>query len=133
MANYKIKPIRTEEDYESALERVDTLMDAVFGTADFDELGLLADLIEHYESKHEPMGYPSPVGAIEFHMDQANLKPRDLIPLIGSRAKVSEILSGEREITLPIARVLHEHLGIPSDVLLNNPRIALNDAISSKE
>ena len=73
MANYKIKSIRTEKDYESALARVDSLMDAEFGSADFDELDVLTDLIEHYESKHQPMGYPSPVGAIEFRMEQTKL------------------------------------------------------------
>lgn len=129
MANYKIKSIRTEKDYESALARVDTLMDAEFGSADFDELDVLTDLIEHYESKHQPMGYPSPVGAIKFRMEQAKLKPRDLIPFFSSRAKVSEVLSGKREITTPMALALHEHLGIPADVLLNKPRVVPDDPI----
>lgn len=113
MANSKIKPIRTEKDYEAALARIDALMDAEPGGGEFDELDVLADLVELYESKHEPMGYPSPVAAIEFRMEQGNLSPRDLIPFIGSRAKVSEVLSGKRAITMPMARALHEHLGIP--------------------
>jgi len=133
MANSKIKPIRTEKDYEAALARIDALMDAEPGSAEFDELDVLADLVELYESKHEPMGYPSPVAAIEFRMEQGKLSPRDLIPFIGSRAKVSEVLSGKRAITMPMARALHEHLGIPADVLLREAGVALGDPLAGLE
>ena len=118
MAKAKIRPVRSEKDYEEALARIDALMDAVPDSPEFEELDVLVDLVELYESRHEPMGYPSPRAAIEFRMDQANLRPRDLIPFIGSRAKVSEVLSGKRAITMPMARALHNHLGIPADVLL---------------
>ena len=113
-----IKPIRTGNDYDAALSRIDELMDAEHGSAAGQELDVLADLVELYESRNEPMGYPDPGAAIEFRMEQAGLSPRDLIPFIGSRAKVSEVLSGKRSITMPMARALHEHLGIPADVLL---------------
>lgn len=116
-----IKPVRTEEDYEEALARIDALMDAAPGSPEGDELDVLADLVELYESRREPMGYPSPLAAIEFRMEQAGLSPRDLIPFIGSRAKVSEVLSGKRAITMPMARALYEHLGIRADVLLREP------------
>lgn len=122
-----IKPLRSESDYESALVRIEELMEAVPGTVEFDELDVLTDLVEHYESKHEPMGYPSPVAAIEFRMEQGMLSPRDLIPLIGSRSKVSEVLSGKRSLTMPMARALHEHLGIPAEVLLQKPDVAFDD------
>jgi HTH-type transcriptional regulator / antitoxin HigA len=115
---HKIKPIRTETDYEAALARIDALMSADAGTAEGDELDLLTDLVEHYEDKHSPMELPSPIAAIEFRMEQADLTARDLVPFIGSRAKVSEVLSGKRQLTMPMARALHEHLGIPADVLL---------------
>lgn len=118
---HKIKPVRTETDYEAALARIDELMDAASGSRKGAELDVLADLVELYETKHEPMGYPSPIAAIEFRMDQAGLRPRDLVPFIGSRAKVSEVLSGKRTITMPVARALHEHLGIPAEVLLQKP------------
>ena len=131
MAN--VKPIRTEKDYEAALARVDELMDAVPGSPEGDELDVLVDLVELYESKHEPMGYPSPLAAIEFRMDQGGLSPRDLIPFIGSRAKVSEVLSGKRAITMPMARALHEHLGIPADVLLRQPGTALDETLADLE
>ena len=117
----EVKPIRTESDYAAALARVDELMDAEVGSPEGDELDVLVDLVELYESKHEPMGHPSPVAAIEFRMEQAGLTPRDLIPFLGSRAKVSELLSGNRTITMPMARALHKHLGIPAEVLLQDP------------
>lgn len=117
----EVKPIRTESDYAAALARVDELMDAEVGSPEGEELDVLVDLVELYESRHEPMGYPSPVAAIEFRMEQAGLTPRDLAPVLGSRAKVSEVLSGKRSITMPMARALHEHLGIPAEVLLQKP------------
>lgn len=130
MATGEIKPIRTEQDYEDALARIDVLMDAAPGSPEFDELDVLVDLVELYESKHEPMGYPSPLAAIEFRMEQGNLRPRDLIPFIGSRAKVSEVLSGKRAITMPMARALHQHLGIPADVLLRDSDVDLDDQLA---
>ena len=91
-----IKPIRTEANYEAALARIDALMDAEPGTPEGEELDVLTDLVEHYEEKHVALGYPSAVAAIEFRLDQAGLTQRDLMPFIGSRAKVSEVFSGKR-------------------------------------
>ena len=133
MVKSKLKPIRTEKDCAAALARIDALMDARPGSAEFDELDVLADLVELYESKHEPIGYPGSVAAIEFRMEQENLSPRDLIPFLGSRAKVSEVLSGKRAITMPMARALHEHLGIPADVLLSEPGVAPGDPLADME
>ena len=112
------KPIRSETDYDAALARIHELMDTEPGSPDGDELVVLVDRVELYESKHVRMEYPSPLAAIEFRMDQAGLAPGDLVPFIGSRAKVSEVLAGKRAITMPMARALHEHLGIPAEVLL---------------
>jgi len=131
MAN--IKPIRTEKDYEAALARIAELMDAEAGSPEGAELDVLVDLVELYESKREPMGHPSPVAAIEFRMEQAGLSARDLIPFIGSRAKISEVLSGKRAITMPMARALHEHLGIPAGVLLREPGTALEEPLADIE
>jgi HTH-type transcriptional regulator / antitoxin HigA len=133
MSNSKIKPIRNEADYEAALARIDALMDAEHGTPEGEELDVLTDLVELYEAKHVQMGYPSPVAAIEFRMDQAGLTQRDLIPFIGSRAKVSEVLSGKRRLTMPMARALHEHLGIPAEVLLQEPGAILTDPLAGIE
>src|SRR5881296_3458703 len=118
MSMREVKAIRSEADYIAALARIDALMDAEPGTPEGEELDVLTDLVEHYEEKHVSMGFPSPVAAIEFRLEQAGLSQRDLIPFIGSRAKVSEVLSGKREVTMPMARALHEHLGIPAEVLL---------------
>ena len=117
----KFRSIRTEEEYEAALARIDEIFDAEMGTAEGEELDELADLVESYEDKHYPIGLPDPISAIEFRMDQAGLTQRDLIPYIGSRSKVSEVLSGKRDLTMSMARALHEHLGIPADVLLQKP------------
>ncbi len=116
-----VRPVRTEADYEAALARVAELMDAREGTPEGEELDVLVDLVGVYEDKHVPMGYPDPVAAIEFCMDQRGLSQRDLVPYMGSRARVSEVLSGRRAITMSMARALHEHLGIPAEVLLQKP------------
>ena len=128
-----IKPIRNEDDHDAALTRIDELMGAEPGSADGQELDVLTDLVELYESRNEPMGYPDPVAAIEFRMEQVGLSPRDLIPFIGSRAKVSEVLSGKRPITMPMARALHDHLGIPAEVLLREPGDALDEPLTDIE
>lgn len=113
--------IRTETDYAAALARVEELMDAEPGTSDGEELDSLVDLVECYESRHEPMGYPSTVAALDFRMEQLGLTPDDLIPMIGSPTKVSEVLFGTQAITGPMARALCQHLGIPADVLSRKP------------
>ena len=125
----KIRAIRTEADYKAALAHIDTLMDAELGTPEGEELDVLTDLVELYEAKHEPMGYPSPLAAIQFRMEQGGLTPRDLIPFMGSRAKVSEVLSGKRSLTMQMARALHANLGIPADVLLQQPGGELTNAL----
>ncbi|MDE0141626.1 MAG: hypothetical protein OXI80_08470 [Caldilineaceae bacterium] len=117
----KFKSIRTEEEHEAALARIDEIFHAEVGTPEGEELDELVDLVESYEDKHYPIGLPDPISAIEFRMDQANLSQKDLIPYIGSSAKVSEVLSGKRDLTMSMARALHEHLGIPADVLLQRP------------
>jgi HTH-type transcriptional regulator / antitoxin HigA len=128
-----IKRIRTEADYQAALARIDALMDVEPGTSEGEELDVLTDLVEHYEEKHVALGYPSAVAAIEFRLDQAGLTQRDLVPFIGSRAKVSEVLSGKRQITMPMARALHEHLGIPAEVLLQERGVSLEDPLAGIE
>lgn len=125
MNSTAIKPIRTEADYEAALQRIDSLMEAEAETPEADELEVLATLVELYEEKHFPIGWPNPIEAIRFRMDQAGLAARDLIPLLGSRAKVSEVLSGKRSLTLQMIRALHEHLRIPAEVLLRQPGASL--------
>ena len=128
-----IKPIRSETDYHAALARIFELMDTEPDSPKGDELDVLVDLVELYESRHVPMGYPNPIAAIEFRMEQAGLSARDLVSFIGSRAKVSEVLSGKRAITMPMARALHEHLEIPADVLLREPDVDLDNPLADIE
>ena len=129
----QIRAIRSEADYAAALARIDALMDAELGTAEGEELDVLADLVEHYEERNVPMGYPSPLAAIQFRMEQEGLTPRDLVPFMGSRAKVSEVLSGKRTLTMQMARALHANLGIPADVLLQQPGGELPSALEGIE
>lgn len=131
--NSQIKPIRTAADHKAALRRINSLMDAQANTPEADELEVLATLVELYEEKHFPMDLPTPVEAIKFRMDQAGLSARDLIPLIGSRSKVSEILSGKRPLTLQMIRALHEQLGIPAEVLLYQPGATLPEVPEDME
>ena len=72
--------------------------------------------------------FQDPVEAIKFYMESQGLTQRDLIPMIGSRSKVSEVLSGTRSLTMPMARALHRHLGIPADALLKEPRVGSGEA-----
>lgn len=115
-----MKVIKTEADYRDALERIENLMegDPEVGTREAEELEVLTLLADDYESKKFPASLPDPIEAIKFRMEQQNLAQRDLIPYIGSRSKVSEVLSGKRPLTLSMMRALHANLGIPAKVLL---------------
>ena len=118
------KLIKTKQEYRTALRRVEEIMDARPGTAEGDELELLAAIIEIYEEKHAPVPPPDPIEAIRFRMEQEDLQPRDLIPLLGSRSRVSEVLNGKRSLTLTMIRRLHQSLGIPAEVLLGETKHA---------
>jgi HTH-type transcriptional regulator/antitoxin HigA len=117
----KIRIIRTEDEYEQALARLETLMDAMPGTPEEDELDLLSFLIDKYEEEHFPIDLPDPVDAIKFRMEQQGLSRKDLICYIGSQSKVSEVLNHKRPLSLSMIRALHEGLGIPAEVLLQEP------------
>lgn len=93
-----VKVIKTDDDYRKALVEIDILMasDPALGTPDGDTLELLAFLVSKYEEDHFPFDKPDPVEAIKFRMDQMGLTKRDMIPYMGSRSKVSEVLSGKR-------------------------------------
>jgi HTH-type transcriptional regulator / antitoxin HigA len=114
----RVRPIRNEEDYEAALAEVDALMDAAPGTPEGDRLDVLVTLIEAYEARHWNIDPPDPIDAIRVRMEQKNLRQRDLVPMIGSRGRVSEVLSRKRSLTLPMIRRLAEGLDIGADVLI---------------
>jgi HTH-type transcriptional regulator / antitoxin HigA len=121
----KARIIKTESDYEQALARIDALMDADPDpeTDEGSELELLTMLVEQYEDVHFPMDLPSPVDAIKFRMEQSGLKQVDLIPYIGNKSKVSEVLSGKRPLSLNMIRKLQAGLGIPAEVLLQEAEV----------
>jgi HTH-type transcriptional regulator/antitoxin HigA len=114
----KAKVIKTELEYEAALKRIEHLMDAKANTLQGDELELLALLVHDYEEKVFPIDKPNPVAAIRFRLEQEGLEPKDLVPLLGSRSRVSEVLSGRRSLSLKMIRALVRRLGIPAEVLL---------------
>lgn len=115
------KIIKTERDYEKALARINDLMDAVPDTPEGDKLELLVTLVELYEKANHPIDPPDPVEAIKFRMEQGGLKQKDLIPFIGSRSKVSEVLSRQRPLSITMIRKLSVGLGISAEVLLQEP------------
>lgn len=113
-----IKPIRNEQDYQATLLRIEQLMEATPNTPEFDELDILTTLVEAYEEKHYQINLANPIDAIKFRMEQLELKQSDLIPYIGSKSRVSEILSGKRALSKQMIRSLHEGLNIPIEVLI---------------
>ena len=127
------KLIKTDEEYQAALNRIDELFDAPAGTEEGDKLDLLVHLVEVYEGERYPIPPPDPISAIEFRMEQQALTQRDLIPYIGSRSKVSEVLSGKRPITMRMARALHQHLSISAEVLLQEPGASFDDSLEEVE
>jgi len=118
-----VKPIRTEADYDAALAEVERLWGAKSGTPKGDRLDVLATLIDAYESEHYPMDPPDPIEAIKFRMEQQNLTRKDLEGIVGSRARIAEILNRRRSLSINMIRRLHEKLGISTDVLIRPSRI----------
>jgi len=114
----KLKPIRTKADYRRALAEVERLWGAKAGTPRGDRLDILATLIDAYETEHYPIDPPDPVEAIKFRMEQQGLSRKDLEPLIGTRARVAEVLNRKRNLSVAMIRRLHDHLGISAEVLI---------------
>ncbi len=126
-----LKIIKTEQAYDAALEELDQLLerDPLPDTPEADRLDVLALLIKTYEGEHYKIELPDPVSAIKFRMEQAGLKNQDLVPFIGSKSRVSEILNGKRDLTLKQARALHHGLGLPAEVMLQEfaPALTVED------
>src|SRR3972149_4792816 len=113
-----ITPIKSQRDYRRALKEIETLMAAKRNSPEGNRLDVLVTLVEAWERKHYPLDLPDPVEAIKYHMDQNGMQPRDLIPFIGSRNRVHEVLNRRRPLTLKMIRRLHEGLGIPAESLI---------------
>src|SRR5947208_3569761 len=116
-----VTTIKTEADHAAVLEEIEKLIDVdpAPNTPEADRLNLLALIADDYEAKVFPTQFPDAVEAIKFRMEQQDLAPRDLIPYIGSRSKVSEVLSRKRALTLAMVRALHERLHIPAKALIH--------------
>lgn len=113
-----ISPIKTDDDYRRALKEIENLMNAGPSSPEGDRLDVLVTLVEAWEAKHFPMDLPDPVEAIKYHMEQNGLAPRDLIPFIGNRNRVYEVLNRKRPLTLKMIWRLHKGLGIPAESLI---------------
>ena len=113
-----IKPVKTEEDYDRALSRIEEIFHAEEGTPDGDEAEVLMLVIEKYEDEHFHIGDPDPIEAIKFMMEQNALKQKDLVEIIGYKSRVSEVLSRKRKLSLEMIRNLHEKLNISYESLM---------------
>jgi HTH-type transcriptional regulator / antitoxin HigA len=113
-----IKPIKNETDYQQALKRLELIFDAKKDSDDGDELEILGILIEKYEDEHFPIGFPDPIEAIKFRMDQMGYDQSDLANIIGLKSRASEILNRKRKLSLDMIRLLHDNLKIPTEILI---------------
>jgi HTH-type transcriptional regulator/antitoxin HigA len=113
-----IKPIKTEEDYNEALERLEVIFDAPENSPEGDEVQILGMLIENYENEHFAIGLPDPIEAIKFRMEQMGYTQADLAGIIGLKSRASEILNRKRKLSLEMIRKLHEKMNIPTNVLI---------------
>jgi len=127
-----IKPIRGEADYDRALRRVEELWDALEGSAESDELAVLATLVEAYEREHYPIDLPDPIEAIKFRLEQSGDDSRTLIGVIGQRTRVYEVMRGKRPLSLNMIRNLHERFDIPAEVLIQPARRARKVAVQRR-
>ena len=114
----KIRPIKTEDDYNATLHRIDELMDAEPGTNEGEELDILATLVDAYELAHFPIDSPDPVEAILFRMEQMGMTQKDLEEFLGSKGRVSDVLNRRRGLSITQIRKLHAGLNIPYENLM---------------
>ena len=116
----KISPIKSEKDYEKALQRLEEIFDAERGSKHGDELEILSILIEKYEKEKFPIGMPNPIEAIKFRMEQLGMKQKDLAEVVGLKSRASEILNKKRKLSIDMIRKLSQSLSIPSEVLIQD-------------
>ena len=124
-----LKIIKDERAHQVALDALVRLLEGepAEGTSEADEIDVLSLLIQKYEDEHFPLELPDPLEAIRFRMAQQGMSQKDLVPIIGSPSKVSEVLRGKRPLSLSMIRRLHDGLGIPAEVLIREPGAELPD------
>ena len=113
-----IRPIKTKKDYQQALARLEILFDAKKGSVKGDELEILGILVDNYENENFPVGFPDPVEAIKFRMEQLGYNQSDLANVVGLKSRASEILNRKRKLSLEMIRQIHDRLNIPTEVLI---------------
>ena len=116
----KIKPIKTKEDYNIALKRLEVIFDAAIGTPQSDEADILSLLIDEYEKKNYPIEAPDPIEAIKIRMEELSLKQIDLADAIGGKSRVSEVLNRKRKLTVEMIRKLTSRLNLSAALLIND-------------
>jgi len=116
----EIRPIKTENDYYKALERLEFIFDASPNTIEGDEAEILSLLIENYENQFYPIDAPDPIEAIKIRMEEMEIKQKDLVGVIGGKSRVSEILNRKKRLTVDMIRKLEEMLDISASILVNN-------------
>ena len=131
-ARMNIRPIRSQADYERGLLEIERLMDARPGSVEEAELEALGALVEAYEERVYPVPNPDPIEAIKFRMEQGGLTSTDLLPIFGTRGRVSEVLNRKRPLTLDMIRQLHYRLGIPLQSLVTPPGWSYADSHTTR-
>ncbi|MHA6281172.1 helix-turn-helix domain-containing protein [Salinimicrobium sp. CAU 1759] len=119
-----IKPLKNEQDYEKALERLEVIFDAPANSQEGDEAEILSMLIDNYENEHYPIEAPDPIEAIKIRMEEMNLKQKDLVGIIGGKSRVSEILNKKKRLTVDMIRELERILHISASVLVTNYQLS---------
>lgn len=120
----KIKPIKTESDYQNALRRLNELFDSPVGSPESDEADILALLVDEYEKKHYPIDSPDPIEAIKIRMEELQLKQIDLVSEMGGKSRVSEVLNRKRKLTVEMIRKLTNRLNLSADLLINDYQVS---------
>nr|MBD3621180.1 helix-turn-helix domain-containing protein [Sunxiuqinia sp.] len=115
-----LKPIKTETDYRAALKRLEEIFDSKPGSPGGDELEILGLMVDDYENKHYPIEAPDPIEAIKIRMEELHLKQVDLIPEIGGKSRVSEILNRKRRLTVDMIRKLAKRLNLSANLLIKD-------------
>ena len=120
----EIAPIRTENDYEKALERLEVIFDAAPNSIEDDEAEILSMLIDNYENQYFPIDAPDPIEAIKIRMEEMNIKQKDLVGIIGGKSSVSEVLNRKKKLTVDMIRELEKVLNASASVLVSNYQLS---------
>ena len=114
----KLRPLKTETDYQEALAEIEKVFDAPLNTPEGDYLEILTTLVEAYEEKHYTIEAPDPISAILYHLESRGLSNQDLGQLLGNQVTVTNILERKQALTLEMIRKLHQHFGLSADILI---------------